>query len=289
MEVNRILDYSPREIYFHLKLKLNIEPRLKQFDHQFPCVFVLSTGRAGTQTLSELFKLAPNIISYHEPMPTLYRLSNLAYNQLRCWKNCKDIWQESFVTARAALLRRSLCCHKGYVETSPHSTFLAPVIASVIPNVKFIHLVRDPRCVVRSGMRRNWYNGHSFDSTRITPQIKTEEGEKWESYTLFQKNIWLWNETNKWIADFLSTFPRSKQLIVHSEDMFSGNRETVEKIFNFIGGTVPSEGKMSKVLKKKMNAQKKGDFPMSDSWSKQMDSELKARAGTVAMRLGYIL
>jgi hypothetical protein len=38
-----------------------------------------------------------------------------------------------------------------------------------MPNVKFVHLFRHPGEVVRSGMRRGWYNGHPSDRYRIEP------------------------------------------------------------------------------------------------------------------------
>lgn len=269
--ISQLLDFTPRQIYFYLQKNFRsaqifeLEQGFTQFRSNTPCLFVLSTGRVGTQTLSDLFKIAPNIFVHHEPKPNLYRLSSLAYKHSENWQQDRDVWQEAFITARTDLLNYSLYCHRGYVETSPQTTFLAPIILQAIPNVQFIHVVRDPRYVVRSGMRRKWYEGHPGDRTRIVPHPESEAGQKWETYTSFQKNIWLWTETNRWIMGFLSTIPKDQQLTIHSEDIFGAEPEIIEKIFTFIGAPIPTQQKVLGVLKKKAERSKKWEFSRTRS------------------------
>ena len=174
-------------------------PDLSKFSRQNPCVFVLSTGRVGSKTLASLLSQSDNLLTFHEPKPKLFSLSCCAY-KYRHILNLKDtivcdIFKTSFLTARDNLLSRAVYLSRGYVETSPQGTFLAPIIHQLIPNSKFIHLIRDPKDVIRSGMRRGWYQGHAYDFCRIQPSLKVDK-EKWETYNAFQKNSWLWVETN---------------------------------------------------------------------------------------------
>lgn len=284
--VKFLLDQSPRHLYHFLRGKLNKRPPLKNFTDEFPCVFVLSTGRVGTETLEALFGLSNHVFAYHEPLPTLYGLSKLSY-QTPHHSPVREVLQEAFLTTRRDLLKYSLDCHRGYVETSPQVTFLAPIILDAIPEARFIHLARDPRSVIRSGMRRRWFDGHSNDASRITPTSATQYEQKWNQFNSFQKNAWLWNETNRWILQFASTLPNGKVLKIRSEDVFSGDQQTLQSLYGFIGSAVPAASRIQRLLKKKMNAQKSGDFPSWDQWSKEQIQEMRNIAAETAEKLGY--
>ena len=275
------------QIYFYLRRKILDHSRLKTFDDEHRCVFVLSTGRVGTQTLASLLRLGREVYAYHEPKPYLYALSKLSYQY---WTNpaALEILNEAFLIARHKKLDYALSCDKGYVETSPQVTFLAPAILAAVPSVRFIHLVRDPRNVVRSCMRRHWYDGSSYDKTRISPHPDSLVGQQWRDYDVFQKNLWLWTETNRWILDF-SMDLRERVLLIQAESIFNASKKTLEDLFDFVGIAMPSEWKIQRVLYKKLNAQKRGTFPQISEWSAEMYSDLIAIAGDIAGQLGYDL
>jgi len=251
-------------------------------------VFVLSTGRAGTETLAALLGLAKNVISHHHPLPILSGLSKTGYkhfdNPIAC-----EVLSEAFRAFRTDLLKESLDRGLGYVETSPQMTFLAPAILNALPFCKFIHLVRNPRHVVRSAMRRKWFDGHSNDKYRITPVFPSTAGQKWNTYGAFQKNLWLWNETNRWILQFLSVIHPDRKYFIHAEDMFSANDQTIFDLFNFIKAPTPSRQKMMKLLNKKLNAQKSGVFPRPSDWTDEMNNDLKKFTGGISIEFGYEL
>lgn len=285
-----ILDNSLRKVYYLLRLKFFKTIPAEEFDNQHPCVFILSTGRVGSETMAHLLGLEKNIFAYHEPHPRLYTLSKLAYEMRSKYltdKNIKKTLKEAFLTSRQELLNYSLYCNHGYAETSPQVTFLAPLILDSIPNVKFIHLVRDPRKVVRSGMRRKWYDGHSHDSFRITPLTGTHFAKGWNNLTPFQKNLWLWAETNRWILEFTKHLSESNYLRVHSEDIFNKDIAEIAHIFNFIGVAIPSERKISSVLNKKLNMQRSGEFTNPDKWLETLDDNLKNFVQSISEELGY--
>lgn len=285
--LQKLYDSTPRQIAEYIRSKLSKQEEKENLSiAKLPCIFVLSTGRVGTQTVSALMNLCSNFIAYHEPSPKLYGLSKLAYNKYIKNQNF-DLFKEAFLIARRELLNYSLKAGKGYAETSPQTTFLAPVILELLPNVRFIHLVRDPRNVVRSGMSRCWYDGHPADPTRIIPPPDTDAGQQWESYNSFQKNLWLWTETNKWILVFSSTLPSEKIILIPSENIFGAHPETLKKFFNFTGSPVPPQQKLLRVLRKKLNVQKTGSFPEPKSWPEIMQRNLVKITGETAKTLGY--
>jgi len=155
-------------------------------------VWCLSTGRVGSQTIAALGGLGSNINANHEPKPLLYGLSRLGY-ELGGNESSSAVFQEAIRTTRVDQYTKNGV----YLETSPQVTFLIEHISSLLPESRFIHIVRSPSSVIRSGMRRDWYSGNTNDLWRIRPK-SAEEQKDWESYSVFQKNVWLWAETNRW-------------------------------------------------------------------------------------------
>jgi len=296
MEINSFIklnDRTPREVFFSLKRRIFSKTNpLPEFDEKHPCVFVLSTGRVATHTLSAIFGLNSTLFSYHEPIPKLYSLSKLAYDYSERIYNdpyVKNIFCTAFKTIRKKVLEKSLFYGKGYVEASPQVTFLYPIIRELIPNAYFIHLIRDPRKVIRSAMRRGWYAGHSADNTRITPLPGSKIYDSWRSLNSFQKNCWLWAETNRWIHEFGLSLLSDNFCMVKSEDIFNAKEKVIKKLFNFINLPAPPQEKIKRVLKRSLNAQKTGEFPEYDAWSNEMKAQLINISGNVATMMGYFV
>jgi len=280
------INTPPNEWSYLVRRKFTNTQPLTRFDESHPCVFVLSTGRVGTQTLAALCSLAPNVFAYHEPQPLLYRLSRCAYD----WHEdttAKIVLKDAFLSMRQDLIQRSLSYKRGYVETSPQVTFLAPAILEAIPDVRFIHLVRDPHDVVRSGMRRKWYEGHAADINRITPRSDNPYQKDWANMSAFRKNVWLWTETNRWILNFTTKIPKEQTILIHSEDIFNGNIQALDNIFHLLNSPLPSQKRIKKIIGKTLNAQKEGYFPKASKWSDDLQMELNTIACDILEPLGY--
>ena len=287
--ISNLIDLSLRQLSWLIRRRIMNQPPLSQFSDAHPCVFALSTGRAGTRTLAVLLSSSTDTLSYHEPKPLLYGLSQLSYlyNNKSFSQSCFDFKKEAFLLARKSLLDCALSCRKGYVETSPQATFLAPIIHSVIPEAKFVHIIRDPRDFIRSGMRRRWYIEHPMDETRIRPRYDSKLNDEWLNWSPFRKIIWLWQETNLWIDKFINTLEHEKRLFLHAEEIFEPQIHGIEKLYHFLNSNVPSNKKIKSILSKKINAQTSGDFPKFDDWTNDMYIELIKNAGETAKYFGY--
>jgi len=289
--ISNVIMNTPVRILFHMvRLKLFPQRRLDGFLDDHPCVFVLSTGRVGTATLAQICGLAKNVFAYHEPHPELFGLSRLSY-QLTAQQPADEYvitaLQEGFLTARRELMDYSLYCQRGYVETGPQPTFLAPFILRSVPNVKFIHLVRDPKKFTRSGMRRKWYDGHPYDCWRITPDSESIYGKQWSSFSPLEKNLWLWAETNRWARDFSKTLPSGRCLLVRCEDIFAADSDEIGGIFHLLGSEMPSLRQISRILGKQLNVQTTGTFQEPNNWLTQVESKLAQFVQETAADLGY--
>ncbi len=286
----RLIDTTPRQL-FHIVGRRIHDSKASPEDFPSLCVFALSTGRTGTQTLAHLFNLVSGVYASHEPEPHLYGLSKIAYEQLPNdgSKGMRSLLCEAFLTARRKRFADTALTGRRYVETSPQVTFLAPLIVEALPRVKFVHIVRDPRSVVRSAMRRRWYQGNKFDCWRIVPGNDSKDAESWQQESPFERNIWLWSETNRWIGDFLSQLPADQKLTVKSEQLFANDRETLSSLFALIDSDSPDPRKIRRILAKHYNQETSGKFSDIGSWTPEMRATLGKIAGPIASRYGYDL
>ncbi len=277
------MDRTVREVMQRFCLSFRRSVALDRFDSAHPCVFVLSTGRCGTKTLSRLANLCDSLTSYHEPWPKMYRLSKSAYVNMGN-ASASPILKEAFLALRENRLKLALDVGCGYIETSPHSTFLAPAIADAVPEVRFIHLIRNPVDVVKSATKRLWYAGSPFDSTRITPCDHSHIDSNWADYDVVDKNAWLWAETNSWIHKFLSQLPGARSIRLHSEQLFAGESLALESFFSFIGEEMPGRRRIKRVLGRQFNANPRR---MPDSeWTPEDTDRVKKIVQPVAKEIG---
>ncbi|NTW09633.1 MAG: sulfotransferase [Anaerolineaceae bacterium] len=285
-----LLNTPPRVLFRLVKPGLRKNEPYGTYDSINPCVFVLSTGRVGTKTLAELFTLDNHVFAYHEPLPKFFGLSRMCYDQsdgASVGQNVEAALVEAFLTGRRDLLNCSLYNNRGYIETSPQVTFVAPFILKVIPDARFIHVVRNPQEVVASGVRRKWYTGQINDQWRITPRPGDPFEPIWGKLDQVEKILWLWAETNRWILDFSATQGKGHCQMIHSEDLFSGNADTIRSLYDHPGLAMPAERKIRHILRKPINAQKSGEFEKTGDWYQRVNPELAHFVTQIAVSLGY--
>lgn len=288
--VKRVLyKYPPIYSVNHSINKLFRREGLANFDVDRPCIFVLSTGRVGTETLAQLYGLSKKVYTHHEPPPNLDVLSKLVYENIEIDEKFDAILCEAFRVSREVLMQASLRANRGYIETSHYTSFLAPAIKQLLPQAYFLYVYRHPYDFVISTMKRKWYDGNENDKGRITPRVDSPHYAKWQNYSVFQKNVWLWAATNQWILDFVEEIPDQQKLSVAAEDIFAADEKILRNLFEFSELPVPSNQQLTNILKKKLNSQKTGEFPTPKDWSQEMLAQFQKIAGATAHQLGYKL
>ncbi len=241
--------------------------------------FVLSAGRCGTKTLTALLDIATNARVWHHPQPFLIN------ETLQAYRNTIDK-RKVFWQARYPFLRRTWAEGLIHGETDHNMTPFCDVVAQDVPDSKFVVLVRNPMEFVRSGMRRNYYVGHSWDTGRLRPEEDTEEGERFRSLDQFGKICWLWRETYSRILIITKTIPADRVLLVRFEELVEGTSKAGE-IFSSLGLQGFDEAKVMQVLGQKLNAQVGGvDFPKPSQWPAELTEQLMRECGQL-YRLFY--
>lgn len=244
-------------------------------------VFGLSTGRAGTRTLAALLARSPDADAHHEPYPRLVKASFDAYLS----PGEERLWEAVVLAARDDLVWAAHREGKIYIETSNRLSYLAGPLSRAFPASRFIHLHRHPYEMVRSALRRGFYQGHPWDFARIVPRPGDPERERWPEMTPLEKSAWNWARVNRAALDFLATLPADRRLSLPSQDLFLLGDAT-RGLFEFAGLRRPPDAALRRVLAQRLNRQKPergAEGPLSAA---EREAIRRYTAG-VAAELGY--
>ncbi|BCS33193.1 hypothetical protein TBR22_A24200 [Luteitalea sp. TBR-22] len=252
----------------------------------YPCVFVLSTGRGGTETLTALAGLSPGLVASHEPFPRLIKASYDAYLAGASVATDRH-WIDLVLASRDDLVRGAVQKGKVYVETNNRLTYLAPALATAFPASRFIHVYRDPFAFVRSAMRRRYFAGHDWDFARVRPRPDEPLAATWNTLPRIECCAWLWARTNSDAHAWMSTLPPERRLSLRAEDLFEGRPETLQAVFGFCGVEVPPRERVQEVLGAKLNAQQHGNFPEAGAWAEEERERVWKYTADIATALGY--
>lgn len=247
-------------------------------------LFVLSTGRCGTDFLNHVLKKFDPLDVHHEGDAKFAIASRYLYDH--GYEITQQGGELAFLAGRHHALQDAYLFNKIYVETNNRLTFFAPFIQNLIPHARFIHLVRHPGDFIRSGMRRGYYTSHSIaDYTKIRPRQTDGVHEEWDSYSRIEKISWLWYQTNRFIEEFKARHPE-KVLFIKSEQLFSDTGDAVSRIGNFLGFDPPSDITINIGPK---NTQRSGRYPHYENWNNKDKTIVKDIAGELAAKYNYHL
>lgn len=225
-------------------------------------IFVVSTGRCGTMTLDALCRLSSSALSHHEPHPLMGDLNAILYHDPK-----QDLWP-AIMDKRRKYFQAATVQNVGYVETASQNNFIIPTLLKRLPDCRVVHLVRNPRQVIRSCIRRGTYCPRDR-TKRLVPREGTNAHDLWPTYTPYQKNAWRWMEINQLGLELRREYP-TRYLCISSERMFVGEKETLYNLYRFIKSRVPDMAAISAVLGKQLNAQKTGVFDPPAAWEKHI-------------------
>lgn len=247
-------------------------------------VFFVSTGRCGTALVTKILEEIPGVACFHAPAPELLYSERKAYEE---GLEKPEAYQIAVRAARFELVAECEIRGRTYVETSFRCTFFAPHLYELFPRSRFVHLVRHPGAFVRSGVRRRYYEGQYTDIGRIIP-LRGPAAERWAEMTTFERNAWLWNETNEFIELFKEGRDRERILTVKAEDLFS-DPDMALKIIEHCGLPAPPRKRIARWIRRPINAQlDDSNLPPYEDWDGTLKQEVR-RWVTCAERYGYEL
>ena len=221
---------------------LDILPMDLWAGEEIDALWVLSTGRCGTVTLSQLLEQSPDMVCFHEPMPRLMTHFNDAYH------NPNDEFLEKLVHASRIDLMSSI---KGlgymYGEASNRTTPYAPYLKRLFPKSKFIWLMRDMDGFVPSAYHWRWYDlqADKYRDTRLIPPP--------EAGTRRQVLAWYWCYVNEFISKFVAGIDRKDWMFLDFDAIQRWDMDTLNGVFDWVGIKRPELDKAAEILEGELN------------------------------------
>jgi len=272
--------------------------------------FGASTGRTATMHLANSLNAEPGCTCVHEGkfrhressgeqlLPFLTLENRLAYEN-------PDKAQEIINSKRAIIDQLNLegVSHFGDIAYN-NSPFLVP-LSVMFPRARFIVIVRDGRSFVRSATVMEgedetpvgWPPAEKITTSledyislgRLQPRRGSPLAEPWLTWGAFEKNVWLWAETNTIILDALDRIEPDRWLLVRFEDFVSDRLRTYSKIRKFLGfEEALSEEAKAVLMSPVVNASRSYALPAYADWSDLQKEHFHHYAGHVMQRLGYV-
>lgn len=257
-----------------------------------PC-FIVSSGRSGSMMLARVLALHTEIASFHEPRPLLNTEAYLRW----AGRRDSDWIQQRLRWKRDDLIRQIETNGLGYVESSHFLSHLIPELLQRY-DARFVHLYRDGRDFVRSGLERKWYQpqgplGLLRDALRRSTAL-----DIWNSYrdhrlkpprgitTRLEAVAWLWAEINSRILQHLEQVPQESRLGIRLE---SFGPKTLGRLTAFLQlETAPDLiERMSAVATGKPNRTTTRSVNGWEQWEPHQQESFKRVAGRMMERLGY--
>lgn len=204
-------------------------------------VFVVSTGRTGSQMIARTLAKLPGVCALHEPRPQLYAEAFASWSGARHYadlvrrvSNKRRDWVEQ-IQANGYV----------YLESSHFLSHLIPHLEELF-SPKFVFIHRDCASFVSSGLIRNWYpDGASWPGHVAKRWVRRhfllDVGTPGDEHRLrpprglasrAEKIAWLWSEINGIILEALSPIPRERQLALRLNDLSS---KELAGLVEFIG------------------------------------------------------
>ena len=255
-------------------------------------LFVVSTGRTGTQFLADLFGRLGARAS-HEPGPKWLRLASNAHVAGRL-----DSERAARLVARARLDEVERPGAPPWVESSCLVYGLVDPLLATFPDARVVQVVRDPRTYLRSALGWGAYRTggrllnvvpfRRLAPTQFRPRSVRRRLE-WAGEGQFERLCWAWAAMNGSMREQGSGSPRFS--VVRYEDLFDPERSgsTLRELCAMAGFEV-DDATLSRLAERRINAGKKTpEVPDWSQWTLGERRRLLRECAGEAAHYGYDL
>ena len=248
--------------------------------------------------IHKVLSAARDIEMHHEYM--VHLVQPLA---IKRYMGCADAAEVNKVlrATHGAAIRYSNAAHWG--DSSNKLSWLIPDLVELIPDAKFVHLVRDGRKVASSYFYKlgdECYDDRSTDilaahmrDRACVPAPPPEKKYWWplprsgdrfeqefQSFGQFERICWHWGEINRVILDAFAVLPAERKLFCRLEDL-EGDPSEVRRLFDFL--TLPYEPEHFEMFARPHNVNRPEDRLLDGTQSEKFSRI----AGHMMEALGY--
>ena len=249
-------------------------------EHQDDLVFVLGSGRSGTQLITRLLAAQQGVVAFHEPnfvedvatMDDFRRKPEAALDYWRLFRSV-EVYRRWQAEPRARI----------YAEANGTIRYHQPAIAKLWPRSHQFLLTRNPRGYVRSLMGwKRFYSPGSKGAFGLEPIGDDPYRGRWSGMSRFEKVCWSWVETNALLADRI---PERNWLQL--EKLVSDYAYCRERLFQPLALEFSEQAWAEQMQRPSANSSRSYGFPHYSDWDAGQKSAFESICGPTMARLGY--
>lgn len=260
--------------------------------------FVVSSGRSGTAMLHKALSAVAGVEMHHEYMVNI--VQPLAVRRYMGWAGRDEALATLRATYAAAVAYSDASL---WGDSSNKASWLIPELAELLPEARFVHLVRDGRKVASSYFHKLGAECYDDRSTaalaayaadpahRLPPPPEKKYwwplarpddpmAARFSLFDQFERIAWHWAEINRVILESLDALPTARWHFVRLEDL-QESRDAVDALLGFLG--LPSDEAIAAMFRRPHNVNRPEDKLLDDRQRAQFD----AVAHAAMERLGY--
>lgn len=252
-------------------------------------VLIISTGRTGTQFFARLFSdIYPQVDAYHERGQSrqVQIATHLYFSGFLSLSGLIRIW--TYFKGREI----ETCPKPFHIDANSFLYGLAMLAPEVYPNLKVVHIVRDPRTYLTSHLNYAVYHPTSFVGNYLFPfwqpnpfLVKQIPWRRFFTLSRFEKYAWIWNFKNNVIDQIENS--ETHYLRVRFEDAFDPQAAAAafRQITDFIG--LPPAQNVRERFRKAVNQAPKQHFPEWPDWTAEQCALLQTHCGNRMKKYQY--
>lgn len=258
-------------------------------------IFILSSGRSGSQMMEKLLSSHKNAEVHHEYLCNIIQPLGTEYYMNQ--NNLSDLNEVIDSTFGSAI---SLTTKDLWIDSSNKLSWIVGPLSIKFPNAKFVHLIRDGRRVVSSYYNKLYSECYDDFSVKCLydffykaglqpppekkfwwPLIKHKGSyENFMNLNQFQKICLHWSEINKVIEEGIKNVNPYNTFFLRLEDLIQ-NKETYENFMSFLG--LQSSEENFHILKKPHNVNLPKSFELNEIQLRDFDEI----CGATMKKYGY--
>ena len=238
--------------------------------------FILSIGRSGTKFLADLLNKAPGALVVHEPFIEAIP-HQIAYHDSQKAEEYITKFRKKEIYLRVHKLNINT-----YGEVNSWLRRHCHALKKAFPKAKFLHLVRDPRAVVRSMYSRETMLPKAYDSRWIYPKEGDPWKDQWQHMTRFEKLCWYWTIENRYLRECIGREAIQFEKVISDYEYFR------EKVLEPLGLEIPRDT-WEKEVKRPKNVSVEYRLPHWSKWTKDMKESFEKICGEEMEKYGYKL
>ena len=241
-------------------------------------IFIVSSGRTGTKAIAQhLSRCYPNVWAAHEPSPS-WRL-RMATTRALCGKASREELRSMLVRLRGDLVGRA--AQRIYVESNPYLSGFVEVLGEVFEDARVVHVVRDPRTYVRSGVNFGAFSGLKKLAAEFCPNW-FPKCANWSELDAIERLAWFWALVNSHLNRG-ETIYRQRYLRIKYEELFA---EGLERLTDWMG-LERSSALREEANRERVNASR-GRLPAWEQWSAVDQAKVMRHCEPLMRVYGYL-